>query len=353
MTNCGRCGNEIPPPGKFCQTCGAAQELPPVASTQPPADPVSLGAKVARTVLVAAGWIFSYVAALLALISLFQGQMWLAGTAALLAISLSPKVPVPAPFRPKAIVAGLVLLSIATGVEGWKARQANRAGEAAIESAAAEDEAQARAFRAEFAVVRDSVINVMREAIASGDNVLALRTGAQYRETGDVDLEHLMNEALSLKAVADQRAREAELVAEARGIPASAHEANLRVYQELAEIAPENARYVERAEYYGGLVLAKRAADRERAEWLGPRPEPSAWDGTYRVVRDYLRNIANDPGSIEMDACTQVYTTDDGWLVGCDYRGKNAFGALIRQSNWFTIRQGGVVKMEAATAYRR
>ena len=28
-----------------------------------------------------------------------------------------------------------------------------------------------------------------------------------------------------------------------------------------------------------------------------------------------------------LEACTDVYRTNQGWLVGCDYRGKNAFGA--------------------------
>jgi len=61
----------------------------------------------------------------------------------------------------------------------------------------------------------------------------------------------------------------------------------------------------------------------------------------------------NDPESLEMDACTEVYYVTDGWLVGCDYRGRNAFNAMIRQSNCFIIRQGRVVSMKDGSAYRR
>lgn len=94
------------------------------------------------------------------------------------------------------------------------------------------------------------------------------------------------------------------------------------------------------------------AATAERRRRFGAQPRPSAWDGTYREVKDYLRRVANDPESIEIDVCTGVYHTNEGWLVGCDYRGRNAFGGMIRQSNWFVIRNGTVVAMKDADAYR-
>ena len=84
---------------------------------------------------------------------------------------------------------------------------------------------------------------------------------------------------------------------------------------------------------------------------MGEKPKQSAWDGTYYAVEVYLKRVANDPDSIDVESCTKVYTSEDGWLVGCNYRGKNAFGGLIKKSNWFTILQGRVVKMDPYTAY--
>jgi len=95
------------------------------------------------------------------------------------------------------------------------------------------------------------------------------------------------------------------------------------------------------------------AATAERRRRFGAPPQASAWDGTYREVKNYLRRMANDPESIEIDACTSVYfDSDEGWVVGCDYRGRNAFGGMIRQSNWFVIQNGTVVTMKEAGAYR-
>ncbi len=48
-----------------------------------------------------------------------------------------------------------------------------------------------------------------------------------------------------------------------------------------------------------------------------------------------------------------MYKTDDGWLVGCDYRGRNGFGGMIRNSNWFTIRHKHVIAMHDADRYRK
>jgi len=52
-----------------------------------------------------------------------------------------------------------------------------------------------------------------------------------------------------------------------------------------------------------------------------------------------------------MDGYTKVYHTENGWLVGCDYRGINAFGGMIRQYNWFTIVHAHVINMLDSTAY--
>ena len=86
---------------------------------------------------------------------------------------------------------------------------------------------------------------------------------------------------------------------------------------------------------------------------FGPRPSQSAWDGSYREVKKHLKKAANDPDSIKIESCTGVsYNEKVGWLVGCDYRGKNAFGGLVKNSNWFVIKGGMVVKVLPANSYK-
>lgn len=207
-------------------------------------------------------------------------------------------------------------------------------------------------LEASFRAQKDSILQAARDLHQGGQPAEAFRRLNRFSSLDDPDL----------KALRDS-AEEALLVERLRSVPASDAERNANMYRRLTEIRPENGRYASRLEHYEGIVEAEEeaaAAERMRearerqqrlAEW-GEPPEPSAWDGTYRVVTEYLRRVANDPESIEMDGCTKVYSVEGkGWLVGCDYRGANAFGGIIRASNWFIIRHGAVVEMADASAY--
>jgi hypothetical protein len=85
---------------------------------------------------------------------------------------------------------------------------------------------------------------------------------------------------------------------------------------------------------------------------FGAQPVPSAWDGSYREVEKYLDVVARDPESVKVEGCTDVKVSPDGWLVGCNWRGRNGFGGMDRQANWFTIKGGRVVQMHDSSAFR-
>jgi hypothetical protein len=96
-------------------------------------------------------------------------------------------------------------------------------------------------------------------------------------------------------------------------------------------------------------ATAVRAADALAAEQratearIGPKPVPSVWNGTYGEVRDYLRERAHDPSSVELQECTYAVETPAGWVVSCTYRAKNLFGALVLDRGRFVVRHGRVV----------
>ena len=102
------------------------------------------------------------------------------------------------------------------------------------------------------------------------------------------------------------------------------------------------------------VAAAKQKAMDRRIASIGEPPQQSAWDGSYSEVTHFLKERANDPSSIEIVGCTKVSyaTSGAGWLVGCDYRGKNAFGGLVMNSNWFVIKHGVVVKALPGNAYK-
>ena len=161
------------------------------------------------------------------------------------------------------------------------------------------------------------------------------------------------------------------LEAKVKKIPASKAAANLSIYKQLSALDPKNKLYKEKIVIYTEKAeQQRRRAEREKKARLkreaearkarerrvarfGNPPENSAWDGSVRCVKDYLKQIARDPDSLKFEKWgTVTYNDDAGWLVWCQYRGKNAFGGYIRNVNWFVIRHNRVIEMKEFSAYR-
>ena len=134
------------------------------------------------------------------------------------------------------------------------------------------------------------------------------------------------------------------------------------LYTQLVKLDPGNSEYKKKVEFYVkkieeknkeelARIAKKNKEERARIAKFGNPPEQSGWDGSYRPVKRYLEEKANDPSSIEVKGCTPVSYSNEGWLVACDYRGKNAFGAMVLNSNWFVIINDTVVDVKPITAY--
>jgi hypothetical protein len=89
---------------------------------------------------------------------------------------------------------------------------------------------------------------------------------------------------------------------------------------------------------------ADKAAFAKLVETFGRQP-------TKATVKTFLQQVANDPSSVSIENCTSVHHVKDGWAIGCDYRAKNGFGALVMKSNWFVVNHDRV-KMLPKDAYR-
>ncbi len=208
------------------------------------------------------------------------------------------------------LVLGFLLagsLAMARGVTRGEEREAARAAEA-----------RAEALRADFKANGSAILARMDTAFKARNYSLAVSFGEKYAAV-----------------VADS-----QLARRLRDARAAQRHANYK-----ATFNDDSTRMRRRES-------AEQAVEQGRIRRFGPVPQASAWDGTYREVKDYLQQVANDPDRLKMEACTPVYHVANGWLVGCDYRGANAFGGIIRQSNWFIIRNGRVVEMKESSAYR-
>jgi hypothetical protein len=69
----------------------------------------------------------------------------------------------------------------------------------------------------------------------------------------------------------------------------------------------------------------------------------SAWDGSVRQVKDYLKQHLNDPDSIQYEKWGPVMKAGWGYQVSVSYRAKNPFGAYILKQQRFTLNGSGVI----------
>jgi len=219
-----------------------------------------------------------------------------------------------------------------------------------------------------------SILEEIKTAIADKKFNKVLQLSSKYLPSNNKELSSLHSKAtLELKIIADAK-KEADAKAERikktkdilailKRIPSSQYKDNMGLYKKLVAYNPNNKKYKEKLEYYSKKVQKQEIEEQAKQEKVkaeraariakfGEAPIRSAWDGSYSAVERYLEKVANDPDSIKVDNCTGVSYTKKGWLVGCDYRGRNGFGGMVKQSNWFTIAHNRVIKVDEASAYR-
>lgn len=86
-------------------------------------------------------------------------------------------------------------------------------------------------------------------------------------------------------------------------------------------------------------------------EGLGDEPETSAWDGSVKEVKDYLRPRMKDEDSLkilETWAPKKINVAGvEYWGVRCRWKAKNSFGAYDTRDDVFFIRGGRVVDVHS------
>jgi hypothetical protein len=71
-------------------------------------------------------------------------------------------------------------------------------------------------------------------------------------------------------------------------------------------------------------------------------PKLDQWNGVAYAVKNYLKNNANDPKSIEYVECSVLIEFTNGWFSQrVKFRGKNAFGGLILNEKVFFMTEDG------------
>ena len=172
-----------------------------------------------------------------------------------------------------------------------------------------------------------------------------------YIQAEDADLLALKNEISNIQRQIKIDKRTELILSELKTVPADNIDKNYKLYKELVSIHPENNKYQKKMEHYKNKVVERDARIAAEKIFYGEKPVRSAWDGSYREVERHLESAAHDPDSIDIENCTEPYKAKEGWIVLCKYRGKNAFGGMVLNHNWFVIRQNRVISVEDPDAY--
>lgn len=205
----------------------------------------------------------------------------------------------------------------------------------------------------EFQASKQQILTHARGLYEANQYEAVLSYLRPYSFANDGDILFLLEKTQDRIRELRNKKRVSEILAKLRKIPASEYRENRDLYFRLTELDADNKLFAEKYNYYQMKLDELERKNMTLAELRGGRPVRNSYDGGYSEVRTYLKKVAHDPDSIKIDGCTDVFTADEGtaWLVGCDYRGRNAFGGIVRQSNWFKIVHGRVVSMEDSSVY--
>ena len=198
---------------------------------------------------------------------------------------------------------------------------------------------------------KESVMKEIESLKDQKEYLKAIKKTNLYIQTQDKDLIALKDSIANIQRKIEIERKTNKILSDLKTIPAKDIDKNYKLYRELAAMHPENNKYQKKTKYYKGKIEKRDIRIAAEKIFYGEIPIQSAWDGSYYEVERYLKSVANDPDSIDIENCTEPYKADKGWIVLCKYRGRNAFGGMILKHNWFIIRQNQVIGVEEPSAY--
>lgn len=225
--------------------------------------------------------------------------------------------------------------------------QAQADSRAAEEKRAADATAQQNEAQTYFAAHRDTVLAEFAAAIDSKNmataTVIRNRFIAAIRDPGFDQLllryNGLKEELAKAEADKARKAKIAELTGQLASVGATDYFQAKTIYTELVVLDPTNKAYQQKLERYTkardaqvAKEAAKLAADLEKAEHQKKvEAQFSGWDGSHRQFERLIKDAMNDPGSYE-HVETKYIDKGSYIRVFCTFRGKNAFGGIVKNT---------------------
>lgn len=176
--------------------------------------------------------------------------------------------------------------------------------------------------RQKFEASKPSIIKGIENLIRDGEFTKAQNECLKYinfNEQDDRDLKKLYSEINKKIAEQGKKKKEQLILAELKKIPVSQFKENRDLYQELNKLYPNNKLYSKKLNFYNTAIERQILIERQF----------SPWDGSNYSLERFIKNSMNDPDSFQH--VNTVYWDKGTYLiVETTYRGKNAFGGLVK-----------------------
>lgn len=217
------------------------------------------------------------------------------------------------------MIASIVSISMSEGRRG--AIMAERQAEEQAKQAAA---AKQRLID-EFTANKASIIASVKDAVDAKDYKKAANIAAKYEAARDADLVSLSAEAIKID-------KTNQLEAALKATPVTEYGKLQEIYTQLSVLYPDNNDYKSNIALY-----QKKAADAAEEQRLAAERKKmieaqfSAWDGSHRNLEKMIKNSMNDPDSYQ-HVETRYWDMKDHLVVITTFRGKNAFGGVVKNS---------------------
>ena len=225
----------------------------------------------------------------------------------------------------------LVLLVLVGYLGGVDQRRTAEKLEAQKQQELAEHYAQVRQeIIADFNSNREEILSSAKKHLEAKEYQLVISSSEKYLVSGDKELSEVHATAKS-KLIEVQIIKKTEnLLAKLKSIPSTEYEKNNDLYKQLLAIHPTSEKYKNKIKHYSKKIKdeqRKQAVAKARKETL--KKQFSSWDGSHRNLENIIKKAMNDPDSYEHDE-TVYWDMDDYIVVKTTYRGRNAFGGIVR-----------------------
>lgn len=170
-----------------------------------------------------------------------------------------------------------------------------------------------------FNANREEIMLIAKQALLSNEYQLVISSSTRYLVSNDPELKKIHSSA-----------KTKVLLAELESVSEKNYRKNDRLYRQLTLLHPDDDGYRLKSAFYKRQVAQGRtvASDAKERQVMIDR-QFSNWNGSHRNLERMIKKAMNDPESYVHDE-TSYLDKGNYLIVKTTYRGKNAFGGIVR-----------------------